>query len=50
MPPTMKNKELIRNYESHVDSLYYHREEANIGGFFQQQRDKRKRKKKIARR
>ena len=30
LPPTVKNKELIRIYESYVDTLYYQREEANI--------------------
>ena len=35
MPPTVKNKELIRIYESHVDTLYYEREEANIVDSFE---------------
>ena len=34
MPPTVKNKELIRIYQSFVDTLYYQREEANIVGSF----------------
>ena len=59
MPPTMKNKELIQivliNNESHVDILYYQREEVNVAGSFvseevpvsgQQRGDTRKRKKK----
>ena len=33
LPPTVKNKELIRIYESYVDTLYYQREEANIAKF-----------------
>ena len=33
-PPTVKNKELIRIYQSFVDTLYYQREEANIVGSF----------------
>ena len=58
LPPTVKNKELIRIYESYVDTLYYEREEANIAGSFleseevpvsgKQQGDKTKRKKKTA--
>ena len=35
MLPTMKNKELIRIYDSHVDILYYQRQEANIVGSFE---------------
>ena len=54
----MKNKELIRIYESYVDTLHYQREEANIADSFleseevpvsgKQQGDKTKRKKKTA--
>ena len=56
LPPTVKNKKLIRIYESYVDTLYYQREEANITGSFleseevpasgKQQGDKAKPKKK----
>ena len=56
LPPTVKNKELIRINEFYVDTLYYQREEANIAGSFpeseevpvsgKQQGDKTKRKKK----
>ena len=58
LPPTVKNKELIRIYESYVDTLYYQREEANIAGSFleseevpvsgKQQGDKTKQRKKTA--
>ena len=35
MLPTMKNKELIQIYDSHVDTLYYQRQEANIVDSFE---------------
>ena len=54
MPPTVKNKELIRIYQSFVDTLYYQREEANIVGSFDldevsvdtQNQEKQRKKKK----
>lgn len=39
MLPTMKNKELIRIYYSHVDILYYQRQEANIVASFESEDD-----------
>ena len=35
MAPTVRNKELIRIYESCVDTLYYERQQANIVGSFE---------------
>ena len=34
MPPTMKNKKLIRIYELQFDTLYYQQEEVNIASSF----------------
>ena len=35
MAPTVRNKELVRIYESYVDTLCYERVEANIIGSFE---------------
>ena len=34
MPATVKNKELMKIYETIIDTVYYQREETHIAGFF----------------
>lgn len=34
MPATAKNKELMKIYETIIDTVYYQREETHIAGFF----------------